>query len=245
MPAGPAIAEMFGEIAGRYDLANHVLSLGLDFGWRRALVRAVAATPPRVVVDLCTGSGDVAFALKRRLGAGTDVRGLDFCRPMLEAAERKKAARPWARDLAFAFGDCLDLPLAAGAADALTIAFGLRNLADRPRAYREMRRVLRPGGALFVLEFSQVEGWFRPVYGLYRRRLLPAAARVLTGHAGAYHYLADSIGQFPGRAALARELAEAGFAPVRHAGLAGGAVALHIATAPAPVPASFSDANPH
>jgi demethylmenaquinone methyltransferase/2-methoxy-6-polyprenyl-1,4-benzoquinol methylase len=227
MPEASAIAEMFSGIAPRYDLANHVLSFGLDFGWRRRLVRAVAAMHPRRVADLATGSGDVAFALKQRLGPQVEVRGLDFCQPMLEAAERKKATRPWARDIVFAFGDCLNLPFADDSLDALTIAWGVRNLADRARGWAEMRRVLRPGGRLFVLDNSQPEGWTRPFARFYLNTVVPMAGGLLTGQPAAYRYLATSSAAFPNRAALAAEISIAGFAKVSHEALGGGAVALH------------------
>jgi len=227
MPEGPVIEQMFRGIAPRYDLANHVLSFGLDFGWRRRLVRAVAATQPKVVVDVATGSGDVAFALKKRLGPDVDIRGLDFCRPMLEFAGQKKAARPWARDITFAFGDCLDLPLADNSVDALTIAWGLRNLADRARGLSEMHRVLRPGGKLFILDNSQPGGWTAPFARLYLNSVVPVAGGLLTGHADAYRYLATSTAAFPDRQALAAEIAAAGFSQVRHEALGLGTVALH------------------
>jgi demethylmenaquinone methyltransferase/2-methoxy-6-polyprenyl-1,4-benzoquinol methylase len=227
MPEGSAIAQMFSGIAPRYDLANHVLSLGMDFGWRRRLVNGVAAAQPRVVVDLATGSGDVAFALKKRLGAEVSVRGLDFCEPMLAEAEKKKTALPFAKDVTFAFGDCMKLPLADATVDVLTIAFGLRNLPDRGQGLREMRRVLRPGGRLFVLEFSQPARWFGPVYYFYIRHCMPVIAGALTGKPDAYRYLNESIAAFPGRPALAEEIRTAGFAQVRHTGLAAGTVAIH------------------
>jgi len=227
MPEGPVIAEMFSGIAPRYDLANHVLSFGMDFGWRQRLADAVAAKNPPVVVDLATGSGDVAFALKKKLGAGVKVSGLDFCRPMLEVAERKKAKLPSAWDISFAFGDCLNLPLADNSVDALTIAWGVRNLADRPRGFAEMRRVLRPGGSLFVLENSQPEGWARPLCRFYMNAFMPFAAGLLTGKPDAYRYLAVSSSGFPGREALAAEMTAAGFTRVRYEALGLGAVALH------------------
>ncbi len=183
MPEARAIEEMFSGIAPRYDLANHVLSLGLDFGWRRRLVRAVAAAQPRTVVDLCTGSGDVAFALKKQLGPEVEVRGLDFCAPMLTMARQKQAERPWASNVVFAVGDCLNLPLADNSVDALTIAWGLRNLEDRARGLREMHRVLRPGGKLFVLDNSQPEGWTKPFCRFYLNLIMPPLGGLLTGTA--------------------------------------------------------------
>ncbi len=227
MPEGPVIEQMFRGIAPRYDLANHVLSFGLDFGWRRRLVRAVAASRPKIVVDLATGSGDVAFALKKHLGPNVEVRGLDFCRPMLEIAEYKKTTRPWAHDLSFAFGDCLNLPLADKSMDALTIAWGLRNLADRARGLAEMHRILRPGGKLFVLDNSQPDGWTAPFARFYLNTVVPAAGGILTGRPDAYRYLATSTAAFPDRPALGAELTAAGFTQVRHEALGLGTVALH------------------
>ena len=178
--------------------------------------------------------GDVAFALARGLPAGTRITGMDFCQPMLDEAVAKKEASVAAGDarcapLDFRQGDALALPLAEASVDAITIAFGLRNLADRARGLREMRRVLRPGGRLFVLEFSQPHAWFRPLYYFYLRRILPTLAGWLTGDRSAYVYLNNTIAEFPGRDALAGELRDAGFAEVESCALTFCIVALHIA----------------
>lgn len=220
---------MFGRIASRYDAANLILSGGMDRWWRRRLVAAVRRHHPRAVLDLATGSGDVAFALSRGLPAGTAILGMDFCAPMLDQARAKQQAAGAGRyaNVRFLPGDGLALPLPDESQDAVTIAFGLRNLADRPRGLREMRRVLRPGGRLHVLEFSQPYAWFRPVYFLYLRRLLPRIAGVVTGDREAYVYLNDTIGAFPDRAALGAEIGAAGFASVRARALTLGIVALH------------------
>lgn len=231
MPEGKAVQSMFAGIAGRYDLANRVLSGGLDVYWRRVLVKRVAACRPARVADLATGSGDVAFALKRRLGPAVAVEGYDFCRPMLDEADRKKADDPLLAEIPFAFGDCLDLPMADDSLDVLTIAFGLRNLEERPRGLAEMRRVLRPGGKLFVLEFTQPDAWFRPFYYAYLKTFLPLIARVLTGDKAAYDYLAGSIEHFPTKALLTEELSAAGFTQVRAIGLSASIVAIHEAIA--------------
>src|SRR5262249_43182413 len=147
------------------------------------LVRAVRRGAPRAVLDVATGSGDVAFALARALPADTTITGLDFCQPMLDEAEKKRTAQPAGApaNITFRQGDALALPLADASFDAVTIAFGLRNMADRHRSLTEMRRVLRPGGRLFVLEFSQPRRWFRPFYYFYLRTLLPGIAGVVTG----------------------------------------------------------------
>jgi demethylmenaquinone methyltransferase/2-methoxy-6-polyprenyl-1,4-benzoquinol methylase len=231
MPDSKAVNSMFARIAGRYDIANHLLSGGLDFGWRKALVRAVHDARPNAVLDLATGSGDVAFALADGLPTSVAITGMDFCQPMLDEAVIKRAASPrWAK-IQFLAGDGLALPLPDHCVDAVTIAFGLRNMADRHQALSEMRRVLRPGGRLFVLEFSQPDAWFRPFYFPYLKFVLPVIASVVTGDKSAYDYLGGSIEQFPDRASLAQEIARAGFGSVRATGLTFGSVALHEATA--------------
>lgn len=222
---------MFARIARRYDLANRLLSGGADIWWRWRLVRAVARSQPGRVLDLATGSGDVAFALSRGLPPDVAITGMDFCQPMLDEAEKKKARHARATaNLTFRQGDGLSLPLADASFDAVTISFGLRNMADRHRALSEMRRVLRPGGKLFVLEFSQPQPWFRPFYWFYLRRILPVAAGLLTGDRAAYRYLNETIEQFPGRDALAAEIRGAGFPQVTARGMTFGIVALHEAS---------------
>jgi len=218
---------MFAGIASRYDLANRVLSGGLDILWRRRLVKLVRARAPKRVVDLACGSGDVTFALRKKLAGEVDVAGMDFCQPMLDEAVRKRDARSVPAAVEFKWADCLALPLDDASVDVLTIAFGLRNLEDRARGLREMHRVLRPGGSLFVLEFTQPDRWFRPLYFAYVRGVLPWMARLLTGDQGAYEYLGGSIAAFPDKASLTRELETAGFSPVTATGLHASIVAIH------------------
>ena len=221
---------MFGRIAHRYDLANRVLSGGIDIYWRIQLVSAVKRTEPKRVLDLATGSGDVAFALGRSLPKGTLIVGMDFCAPMLEEADLKKAQNPEAfAHVKFRQGDGLALPLPDGSQDAVTIAFGLRNMADRAKCLSEMRRVLRPGGRLFILEFSQPWTWVRPFYALHLRLVVPLLAGLLTGDRGAYRYLGDSIGAFPDAKALSSEIRAAGFSGVTARRMTMGIVALHVA----------------
>ncbi len=227
MPRAEQIRDMFSGIAGKYDLANHALSLGVDYYWRKVLVRSVAGERPRRVVDLATGSGDVAIALKRRLGPEVEVSGLDFCQPMLDEANRKKRRLPLTREMQFAPGDCLDLPLETESIDVLTIAFGLRNLEDRDAGLREMLRVLRPGGCLFVLEFTQPRPWFKPFYFVYLKAILPLFARLITRDREAYDYLAASIESFPSQRELTRQIQKAGFAAVSTRGLTASIVAIH------------------
>lgn len=220
---------MFGRIARRYDAANRLCSFGVDRGWRRRLVAAAVAAHPARVLDLATGSGDVAFSLARALPGDVAVVGMDFCLPMLEEAEKKRETEGCGRKpgLTFEPGDALNLPAPDGAFGAITIAFGFRNLADRARALREMRRVLKPGGVLLILEFSQPNRGLRGVYGFYLRRILPRIGGWVTGDRSAYEYLCTSIEGFPNRQALAKELVQAGFREVTATPMTGGIVALH------------------
>ncbi len=230
MPQGAAIRNMFAGIARRYDLTNRILSFGMEGLWRRRLVRLVAERAPRDIADLATGSGVIAYALKRRLPQAR-VSGYDFCRPMLDVAEAKQAGAPEADRIPFALGDCLALPLADASLDALTIGYGVRNFEDRAKGLGELRRVLRPGGAAFILEFTQPSWWMRPFYYLYLKTFLPLVAWATTGDRKAYEYLAGSIASYPTKEAISEELRAAGFSKVRAIGLTGSIVAIHIAEA--------------
>ncbi|MEZ5414280.1 MAG: bifunctional demethylmenaquinone methyltransferase/2-methoxy-6-polyprenyl-1,4-benzoquinol methylase UbiE [Opitutaceae bacterium] len=231
MPDPAAVNSMFARIAGRYDLANRLLSGGMDLWWRRQLVRAVDRHTPRDVLDLATGSGDVAFALSDKLFYSNNIVGMDFCQPMLDEAGFKQQATGLGANISFQQGDGLNLPLTDASFDAVTISFGLRNMADRHRCLSEIRRVLRPGGRLYVLEFSQPQPWFRPLYLFYLRHILPSVAGLVTGDKSAYVYLNETIEQFPDRAALGREIIATGFSSVRANGMTFGIVALHEAVA--------------
>ena len=232
-PDPAAVKATFSSIAPRYDLANHLLSGGIDFCWRKKLVSLAGQEPCSRVLDLATGSGDVAFALRKKLPAGTEIVGLDFCPPMLERAREKRDRLGLAEEEnQFVEGDCMDLRFDDGSFDLVTIAFGLRNLPDRTRALNEMIRVLKPGGRLIVLEFSQPYFWFRPFYYLYLRGILPWVARLLTGDREAYLYLGTSISGFPNRKELCQELEGVGFASVVAHAMTFSIVALHEARKP-------------
>jgi len=229
MPDPVEVNSMFARIAQKYDVANRFLSGGIDIWWRFRLVQAVSRAQPKRILDLATGSGDVAFALSKRVPTASEIVGMDFCQPMLDEAEKKKAGQPEeiARIVRFQQGDGLAIPLADGGFDAVTISFGLRNMADRQRSLTEMRRILRPGGRMFVLEFSQPNRWVRPFYLFYLRKLLPAIAGFITGDRAAYTYLNKTIEQFPDRESLADEIRKAGFSSVSVKSLSGCIVALH------------------
>ncbi len=225
MPEGSAVQRMFSGIASRYDFANRVLSLGLCVGWREQLVAAAKAARPQAVADLATGSGDVAFALRRELPADCAVVGYDFCEPMLELGRVR--AKKEGVALEFKAGDCMRLPIADASQDVVTIAYGVRNFEDRAKGLRELRRILRPDGTLLILEFSQPNAWFAPLHFLHVRCALPVLAGLLTGDFGAYKYLGTSIAGFPDAAGLDAELTAAGFAQVSHKRMLFGTVALH------------------
>ncbi|MEL0098344.1 MAG: ubiquinone/menaquinone biosynthesis methyltransferase, partial [Opitutae bacterium] len=167
-PDPVAVEATFSSVAQRYDLANHWLSGGIDFYWRKRLVGLAQKNHPTDILDLATGSGDVLFALRQGLGNSVNLTGLDFCEPMLEQARAKREKYLLGSDAnQFLHGDCLNLPFEDQSFDLITIAFGLRNLADRAKGLAEMQRVLRPGGRLIILEFSQPYLWFRPLYYFY------------------------------------------------------------------------------
>lgn len=215
MPESAKVRGIFASIARRYDIANRVISMGLDIRWRNEVVRRVAARNPQDVVDLATGSGDLAFALRKRLPADCSVTGLDFCEPMLDEARRKQASRPWAKDIVFARGDCMALDLPDESVDAATIAWGLRNFEDRAKGLSEMRRVLKKGGALYCLEFSQPYKWLRWPYYFYLRHIMPLLAWIVTGRRDSYEYLVGTVEAFPDRETLAAQMRDAGFAQVK------------------------------
>lgn len=227
MPDPAAVRAMFARIAGRYDVANHLLSGGIDFQWRQKLVRRVRAARPTAVLDLATGSGDVAFALADGLSPNAQITGMDFCEPMLEEAVRKSAAHPRWSQINFRPGDGLAIPSPDQTFDAVTISFGLRNMADRRKCLAEMRRVLRPGGRLYVLEFSQPTPLFRPFYYAYLKFVLPWVAGLVTCDRSAYEYLCGSIENYPDRVAMSAEILAAGFRTVSATPLTLGIVALH------------------
>jgi demethylmenaquinone methyltransferase / 2-methoxy-6-polyprenyl-1,4-benzoquinol methylase len=231
MPDPTAVNSMFARIAVRYDTANKLLSGGIDRWWRRQLVTEVRRHQPKHLLDLATGSGDVAFALARGLPDGVQITGMDFCQPMLDQAIAKQASEPAAVGIKFLQGDGLALPVGDGSFDAVTVSFGLRNMADRHRALSEMRRVLRAGGHVHVLEFSQPYGWFRPIYYFYLRHILPVFAGWITGDRAAYEYLNASISSYPDHLAMREELHHAGFKDVSVRRMTGGIVALHSASA--------------
>jgi demethylmenaquinone methyltransferase / 2-methoxy-6-polyprenyl-1,4-benzoquinol methylase len=214
--AARSVRQMFDAIAPRYDLLNHVLSANVDrLWWRRAARRfqPVLADPEAAVVDICCGTGDMTLALlKHRPPGSRPILAADFARGMLERGRKKFAAR--GRDLPSAIAleaDALHLPLASGTVDLVVTAFGFRNLANYEAGLREFHRVLKPGGALGILEFSEPGGMLGRAYAVYFRRVLPAVGRLICGQDGPYSYLPASVGSFPPPPAMLELMGAAGF----------------------------------
>jgi|SRR5579871_413184 len=224
------VRSMFGRIAPRYDLANHVLSLNLDRRWRSYTVRRVRhvlGRPGACALDLCCGTGDLMLALDQN--SKYPVMGSDFCHPMLVAAGEKVSSKKRACPLFEA--DALQLPLADGALDLITMAFGFRNLVDYDAGLAEMHRVLKPSGVAAILEFSQPgKTIFGSLYRFYSRHILPRIGGALSGSRDAYAYLPESIGKFPTAENLAARMRDAGFRSVEFDRMTGGTVALHLGT---------------
>ncbi len=225
--APETIEGMFDAIAGRYDALNHLLSAGLDRGWRRRAVRALALTGTERVLDVCTGTGDLAIATARH---ARQVVGVDFSWEMLRLGLDKVRAASLGRRVALARGDAMRLPFPDASFDAATIAFGIRNVVDPVRAAAELRRVLRPGGRLAILEFGlpALPG-LRQAYGWYFRAVLPRVGRLVSRHTDAYSYLPASVEQFPSGDDFVTLLGRAGFRDAEARPLAAGAVWLYIA----------------
>lgn len=219
---------MFGRIAPRYDLLNHLLSLGIDRYWRRRAVARLAPLllPDSRVLDLCCGTGDLLLSLEAR--RRSPVFGSDFSHPMLVRAAAKLRRRRMRSQLFES--DALALPVAAGSLDLIAIAFGFRNLANYRQGLAEFRRALKPGGTLAVLEFSQPRNpAFAALYRFYSSRILPRVGGWISGSSDAYAYLPESVGRFPAPEQLAEEMRAAAFEQVRFERMSGGIVALHIA----------------
>ncbi len=226
------VREMFGNIAARYDLLNHLLSGNTDKRWRRLVAKTLFATlsdPQACVLDVACGTGDLSLTL---LAAGqARVVGIDFCRPMLAIAASKAARSDF--PVPFVEGDALRLPFGDRSFEGATIAFGLRNLASVEVGLRELLRVLKPGGRVVVLEFSKPKAAvMRALFGIYFTKILPIFGGWLSGSKSAYQYLPDSVSRFPDQNELASLMKEAGFEAVSFRNLTGGIAALHLGERP-------------
>ena len=227
-----AVREMFSGIAKRYDLLNHLLSLNIDKGWRRKVsgeLRDVLDRKDAVVLDVACGTGDLSIELRRNSSAR--IIGTDFCRPMLTVAQSKPSGGT--TPIPYVEGDALRLPFADNSFDAVTIAFGLRNLASVADGLAELFRIIKPGGRLAVLEFSApVVPGFGKLFNFYFSHILPRIGGAVSGSRGAYEYLPDSVSKFPDQKRLVTMMDSTGFGAVKFRNLTGGIAALHIGTKP-------------
>ncbi len=225
-----AVREMFSGIATKYDFLNHFLSVNIDKRWRRLVaqkLKDILENADALVLDVACGTGDLSIELQANSAA--KIIGTDFCRPMLTIAAEKNAKENVS--IPYIESDALSLPFADQSFDAVTIAFGLRNLANWADGLRELLRVLKPNGKLIVLEFSSpVIPGFRQIFQFYFKGVLPKIGGVFSGSRGAYEYLSESVSRFPDQKKLAKMMRETGFSEVEYKNLTGGVAAIHIGT---------------
>ena len=222
-----AVKEMFAGIAGRYDLLNHVLSLNIDKRWRRlvaAELRPILDGPNAIVLDVACGTGDLSLELNKTSKA--QIIGTDFCRPMLSVAKEKTFATN--AQIPYVEADAMTLPFHDESFEAVTIAFGLRNLPNFEKGLCELNRILKPGGKLVVLECSHPPmPVFRQVYGFYFNQILPRIGGIVSGSGSAYRYLPNSVSKFPEQQALVALMEQTDFTAVKYKNLTGGIAAIH------------------
>lgn len=229
------VRRMFGQIAQRYDFLNHLLSLGIDRYWRWRTVRRVRPEGTLPILDVCTGTGDLALAFDRAAGRKLGIVAADFCHEMLDIGRQKAAKARAGERITFLEADTQNLPLPSNAFQIVSVAFGLRNVADTDRGLAEMARVTAPGGRVAVLEFS-TPNWqpFKAIYGWYFRNVLPRIGQLLARNStAAYEYLPESVGQFPQGEALAERMRGAGLEVVCCSPLTLGVATLYVGVKPA------------
>ncbi len=228
--SAPRVRKMFGEIAERYDFLNHLLSLNVDRYWRWRTVKSVPPQAGMKILDMCTGTGDLALAYHKAAGGEAEIVGADFCHEMLVLGKQKAAKSGADTRVSFVEADAMQIPLPDDQFDIVSVAFGLRNVAATDVGLAEMFRVCKPGGRVAVLEFSSPE-WqpFKAVYGWYFRNVLPRIGQLLARNAqSAYNYLPESVGEFPQGEQLAERMRAAGLSDVWYRGLTLGVATLYV-----------------
>ena len=220
------VHEMFSRISPKYDFINHFLSINIDKRWRKLVrksLKEILNDKGALVLDVACGTGDLSLELAKDSAA--TVFGTDFCRPMLAVAATKNDS---AVSIPYIEGDAMTLPFSDDSFDAVTIAFGLRNLSNWKDGLRELQRIIKPGGKLVILEFSEpVLPGFRQVYQIYFNNILPKLGGVFSGEQSAYQYLSDSVSKFPNQTKLKKMMSESGFSSVEYRNLTGGVAAIH------------------
>jgi len=227
---GRGIRDMFDKIAPRYDLLNRLLSLGIDQRWRRFAVGQLDIPKQGMVLDIATGTGDVALEIGRQTDASVKIVGSDFTQGMLVLGQEKIAASPYRDRIVLVNAPCEEMPHPGGIFDGITIAFGIRNVVDRQKGLREMARVLKPGGRAVILEFATPRNrMFRAIYFFYFLKVLPWLGGLISQRS-AYQYLPDSVLEFPDRDQFKKMMEDAGFVDVKVHDLTGGIAAVHVGT---------------
>ncbi len=227
---GRGIRDMFDRIAPRYDLLNRLLSLGIDRRWRRFAVGQLTVPKDGMVLDIATGTGDVALEIGRQTDNSVKIVGSDFTQGMLVLGREKIAESPYRDRILLVNAPCESMPHPDGIFNGITIAFGIRNVVDRQKGLREMARVLKPGGRAVILEFATPRNkLFRAVYFFYFLKVLPWLGGLIS-QKSAYQYLPDSVLEFPDRSTFSKMMEEAGFEDVRVYDLTGGIAAVHVGT---------------
>jgi demethylmenaquinone methyltransferase/2-methoxy-6-polyprenyl-1,4-benzoquinol methylase len=222
------VEQMFSGIASRYDLLNHILSIGLDIGWRKKVARETGKVNCTNILDVCTGTGDMAIELSKFWKGKAHIEGLDFSRELLQAGKEKIQKAGLEDTITFREGNAESLPYEDEQFNAITITFGLRNIKDRKKALQEFCRVTKPGGCLVCLEFSQpTHPVFSRIYFLYLTKYAPFISKIIGSDPAAYQYLGNTIKDFPPLEDLVRLIASAGWKDVSYKKLAGGIVAIH------------------
>jgi demethylmenaquinone methyltransferase/2-methoxy-6-polyprenyl-1,4-benzoquinol methylase len=225
---GEKIQKMFGSIAPRYDFLNRMLSFGIDRRWRKKAVRLLKYREGGRILDVATGTGDVALEIARTTPSSVRITGADFCKEMVDLGQIKAGQSPYAGRIDFKVAPCEDLPFPNETFDSITIAFGIRNVVDRKLGLAEMWRVLRPGGRMIILEFSTPRSQlFRQIYYFYFRRLLPVIGGLFSKY-NAYKYLPDSVLEFPPHEEFATMIEEAGFRSVHIRELTFGIASIYV-----------------
>lgn len=221
------VGEVFTSVAGRYDLMNDLMSGGVHRLWKDRFVAALRPHRGERILDLAGGTGDIAHRILKASGGGAEVTLCDINQAMVEAGRDRMIDRGVLDGIDWTVGDAETLPFDDHSFDAATIAFGIRNVTRIPKALADIRRVLKPGGRFFCLEFSKVDPAFEAAYDLYSFQVLPKLGQMVAGDADSYRYLAESIRRFPDRETFAAMMEEAGFARVKHEALTFGVAAIH------------------
>ncbi len=225
---GERIREMFGSIAPRYDLLNRLLSFGIDRRWRRFAVKQINCGEGGRILDVATGTGDVALEIAAQTPASVTIVGADFCKEMVDLGRIKVGESPYAARITFEVAPCEAIPFPDGTFDAVTIAFGIRNVVDRTQGLREMRRVLKNGGRIVILEFSTPRSaFFKHLYHFYFLKVLPVIGGLFSQFS-AYQYLPDSVLEFPSQEEFKELMASVGFTHLRHHDLTGGIATVYV-----------------